>query len=195
MSRIVIAFFSFLLLVPQGLRATAQLQQVVISKVAPSTTSCTAPPSVTTFSATDTAAYMLFYVTGVNVGDTFIVGFYGPSGQLYTGSGGQFNFSAVTSAGEKCYITNNNPLLIAGNPAATMPGTWMVVIFYNNNFNTAFASGTFTITSASTSSPSTTGSKTERRAPRPREAGASWTPRGTRTARLPGRSRIAAMSP
>jgi uncharacterized protein (TIGR03437 family) len=145
MSRIVIALFSFLLLVPQGLRAAAQLTTLVTSKVAPSTTSCTAPTPSTTFSTTDTAVYMYFDVTGVNAGDTFIVGFYGPSGQLYTGSGGESDFSAAPSAGEWCYVTNNNPLLIAGYPAATMTGTWTVAIFYNQNYSTAFATGTFTI--------------------------------------------------
>ncbi len=129
MSRIGIALFSFLLLVPQGLRAAAQLTTLVTSKVAPSTTSFTAPTPSTTFSTTDTAVYMYFDVTGVNTGDTFIVGFYGPSGQLYTGSGGESDFSAAPSAGERCYVTNNNPLLIAGYPAATMTGTWTVAIF------------------------------------------------------------------
>jgi uncharacterized protein (TIGR03437 family) len=145
MSRIVIALFSFLLLVPQGLRATLQLQNAVISKVAPSTTSCTAPPQATTFSATDTAVYVYFDVSGVNAGDTFTVAFFGPSGQFYTGVGGESDWQGATSAGEWCYNTTNAPLLIAGNSAATMPGTWTVGIYYNTS-TTAFASGTFTIT-------------------------------------------------
>src|ERR1035437_3371316 len=145
MSRIVIALFSFLLLVPQGLRATLQLQNAVISKVAPSTTACTAPPQATTFSATDTAVYVYFDVSGVNVGDTFTVAFFGPSGQFYTGVGGESDWKGATSAGEWCYNTTNAPWLIAGNPAATMPGTWTVGIYYNTS-TTAFASGTFTIT-------------------------------------------------
>ena len=94
---------------------------------------------------------MYFDVTGVNTGDTFIVGFYGPSGQLYTGSGGESDFSAAPSAGEACYVTNNTPLLIAGNPAATMTGTWTAYIFYNGN---PLAYTTFTITaSGSTGGP------------------------------------------
>jgi len=150
--RIAIAFLSFLFLIPQGLQATAQLQIAVISKVAPSTTSCTAPSQSTTFAATDTAAYVYFEVTGVNIGDTFIVAFYGPSGQLYSGSGGTSSFAGATTAGSKCYLTNNSPLLIAGNLAATMPGTWIVAIFYNGNFNTAFATGSFTITAPASTS-------------------------------------------
>ena len=139
MSRIVIALLSFLFLVPQGLRAAAP----GLSKVP--LTSCAAT-STTAFSTTDTAVYTFFDVTGLSVGDTFIVAFYGPSGLLYTGAGGQFDFSDAPSAGEACYVTNKNPLLIAGNQAATMPGTWTVAVFYNNNFDTAFATGTFTIT-------------------------------------------------
>ena len=146
MSRIVIALFSFLFLAPQGLRATLQLVNASISKVAPSTTSCTAPPATATFSATDTAVYVYFDVSGVNAGDTFTVAFYGPSGQLYTGSGGTSTFAQATSAGEWCYSAA--PLLIAGNPAATMPGTWTVAIFYNQNYSAAFATGTFAITSS-----------------------------------------------
>jgi hypothetical protein len=151
MSRIVIALFSFLLLVPQGLRATPQLQtggfsRVPLTSCAPSSTTTT-----TTFSATDTAVYMFFDVTGVNVGDTFTVVFFGPSGQFYTGVGGESDWRGATSAGEGCYVTNATPLLIAGNQAATMTGTWTVGIYYNTS-TTAFASGTFTITSASTSS-------------------------------------------
>ena len=154
MSRIVIVFLSFLFLIPQGLRATPQLQTIVISKVAPSTTSCTAPPLSTTFSTTDAAVYTYFEVTGVSVDDTFIVAFYGPSGDLYSGTGATFSFAAATTAGSKCYPTTSNPLLIAGNQAANMPGTWTVAIFYNNNFNTAFFAGTFTITaSGSTGGP------------------------------------------
>ena len=134
MSRIAIALFSFLFLAPQGLRATAQVLRLA------DLARCRTPdfvrslrPTTTSFSTTDTAVYMYFDVTGVNTGDTFIVGFYGPSGQLYTGSGGQSNFSAAPSAGEACYVTNNTPLLIAGNPAASMIGTWTAYIFYNGN--------------------------------------------------------------
>ncbi len=145
MPRIAIAFLSFLFLIPQGLQATAQLTTLVTSKVAPSTTSCTAPTPTTTFSATDTAVYVFFAVTGVNVGDTFIVAFYGPSGQLYTGAGGTSSFGAAPSAGAACYLTNNSPLKIAGNAAATMPGTWTIEIFYNSNYNPPFFAGTFTI--------------------------------------------------
>jgi uncharacterized protein (TIGR03437 family) len=85
---------------------------------------------------------MFFEVTGVNVGDTFTVAFYGPSGLLYTGAGATSSFGAAPSAGAACYVTNNSPLLIAGNAAATMPGTWTVYIFYNSS---PLASGTFTI--------------------------------------------------
>jgi len=94
---------------------------------------------------------MFFDVTGVNVEDTFTVAFFGPSGQLYTGAGGESTWNGAASAGEACYATNNTPLLIAGYSAATMPGTWTVGIYYNTS-TTAFASGTFTITAPVTCS-------------------------------------------
>ncbi len=146
MRRIVIVFLSFLFLGPQGLRAATQVASGGFSK-AP-LTSCAPSSATTTFSTTDTAVYMFFYATGVNAGDKFIVAFYGPSGQLYTGSGAQSSFSAP-SAGDGCYVTNSTPLLIAGNPAATMPGTWTAYILYNGN---PLAYATFTITSSATCS-------------------------------------------
>ena len=157
MPRIVIALFSFLFLVPQGLLATAQLGTAVFSKVAPPTTSCTAPTSTsTTFLTTDTALYFYFEVSSLNAGDYLEVAFYTPSGQYYDPAYNRWN---IPSSGNYCPNTNSYPLWIAGNPPATMSGTWTVEIFYNGNYNAAFAKGTFTITSSgSTGGPSVTAS-------------------------------------
>src|ERR1035441_2318953 len=112
MPRIVIALFSFLLLVPQGLRATPQLGTAVFSKVAPSTTSCTAPtPTSTTFLTTDTALYFYFEVNSLNAGDYLEVAFYTPSGQYYDPAYNSWN---ITSSGNYCFKTNSYPLWIAG---------------------------------------------------------------------------------
>jgi uncharacterized protein (TIGR03437 family) len=134
----------------------------------------------TAFSTTDTAAYSFFDVAGVNAGDTFTVAFYNPSGTLYAGAGGTVYFNPATSAGEWCYAPNSAPLLIAGNPAATMPGTWTVQVFYNSNYTVAFLSGTFTITApaactytlsgSGASSPGVTGGTFNVTAP----AGCAW---------------------
>ena len=139
MSRIVIALFSFLLLVPQGLRAAAQLTQAYMSKQVPDMNSCSAPPA-TAFSTTDQAAYLVFAVSGVNVGDVIEADYYA-SGTKYA----PVKWDPETQAGNYCYALE---LDIAGYTPATMPGTWTVYIL--NNGSQIGPPVTFTIASAAT---------------------------------------------
>jgi hypothetical protein len=92
---------------------------------------------------------MFFYATGVTVGDRFKVEFYDPSGQHYVPADGGFDAATASAA---CYATNNTPLLIAGYPPATMPGTWKAYILLNG---VQLVYAPFTITSSgSTGGPS-----------------------------------------
>ena len=123
MSRIVIALFSFLLLVPQGLRAAGTLTTVVMSKQQPDNY-CTQPPATTSFSPTDQVAWLWFLVTNVSVGDDYSVSFYTPAGTILTGA--TSDFGPETSSGTYCYSVGMD---IAGYSAATMPGTWNAYIY------------------------------------------------------------------
>ena len=123
MPRIVIAFLSFLFLIPQGLLATGQLTQVVMSKQAPDPNSCTAPPAASSFSTTDQAAWLWFYVSNVSVGDDYSVTFYTPAGTI---SGAPSDFGPETVPGSWCYAVS---LGIAGNAPSNLPGAWNAYIF------------------------------------------------------------------
>ena len=122
MSRIVIAFLSALFLIPQGLRATAQLTQVVMTKQVPDNY-CTQPPAVTGFSTTDQAAWLWFFVSNVSVGDDYSVVFATPAGASY---GAPTDFGLETSPGNICYAVG---IGIAGYTPATLPGTWNAYIY------------------------------------------------------------------
>jgi uncharacterized protein (TIGR03437 family) len=123
MSRIVIALFSFLLLVPQGLRAAGTLTTVVMSKQEPDNY-CTQPPATTSFSTTDQAAWLWFVVSNVSVGDDYSVAFYTPAGANLTGAG--YDFGPETAPGTYCYTVG---IAIAGYTPATLTGTWNAHIY------------------------------------------------------------------
>jgi uncharacterized protein (TIGR03437 family) len=144
MPRIVIALFSFLLLVPQGLRAAPQLT-VVMSKQVPNQSSCAQPLAATAFSTTDTAAYLWFGVSGVSVGDHFTAHFFTPAGQDYLSA--EADWGSEGAAGNFCYP--DAVLYIAGYSPATLPGTWNLYIY---NKGVAIYQQPFTITAATTCS-------------------------------------------
>jgi uncharacterized protein (TIGR03437 family) len=147
MSRIVIALLSFLFLVPQGLRATPQVTQALLSKQAPNLSSCVVPPAATGFLTTDTAAYLWFALAGVNVGDDITVHFLTPAGQDYPSAA--VDWGSEPEAGNWCYP--DAALYISGHTPATLPGTWTVTI---SNKGSELARGYFTITaSGSTGGP------------------------------------------
>jgi hypothetical protein len=96
MPRILVVFFSFLFLIPQGLRANGTLTTVVMSNQTPDN-ACTQPPSVTSFSPTDQVAWLWFLVTNVSVGDDYSVAFYTPAGANYTSAG--YDWGTETAPG------------------------------------------------------------------------------------------------
>ena len=144
MSRIVIAFLSFLFLVPQGLRAAGALTTVVMSKQTPDN-ACTQPPATTSFSTTDQVAWLWFLVSNVSVGDDYSVAFYTPAGtSLYRR--GHATLDPKTSPGNFCYAVGMD---IAGYTPATLPGTWNAYIY---NKGSQIYKEPFTITAPATCS-------------------------------------------
>ena len=141
MPRIVVAFLSFLFLIPQGLLATPRLAQISMSKVAPGADACSVPTATTSFSTTDSAAWVYFTVTGVNLNDRVEADFFSPSGSLYTYAA----WDPETDPGDLCYVAS---ISIAGKSAATLPGTWKVYI--GDNGVVLGQPFSFTITTATT---------------------------------------------
>jgi len=137
-SRIVIAFLSVLFLIPQGLWASANLVQLVLSKQAPDMNACAAGPATTSFSTTDTAAYVFFVITGVGLNDVVEADFYQPGPKLF----GYTPWPAETDPGDYCY---SYAFKIAGQTAASLPGTWRVDI---GDAGKVLGSLGFTITTA-----------------------------------------------
>src|SRR5271157_4367271 len=123
MPRIIIAFLSFLLLVPLGLRSAVTLTTVVMS-YKQLVNHYTKPPSVTSLSPTDQVAWLWFLVKNVSVGDDYSVSFYTPAGTILPGA--TSDFGPETSPGTFCYAVGMD---IAGYTAATMPGTWNAYIY------------------------------------------------------------------
>jgi hypothetical protein len=114
----------------QNAQATMQLVKYLMTKPAPpacATAVANYPAAYTTFSTTDTEAYLWFYVTGANTGDVFATEYYTPAGQYYQDASGPFN--PLTSGGNWCFV--DLPFQIAGYPPASLPGTWTVLGKYN----------------------------------------------------------------
>ncbi len=139
------------LLSTASLQGAAQLQTYLMTKPAPSATctvlSTSPPPGYTSFSATETEAYLWFYVTGVSVGDVFASEYYNPSGTFYAPPSGAWN--PASSAGNWCYT--DSAFKIAGQVPATTPGLWTVKVKLNGAL---FFTLTFTITAAGAANPS-----------------------------------------
>lgn len=116
MSRLTLTALFLLILTPRLTQATPQAQYYMMTKPAPPT-SCSAalaslPTAYTTFATTEKAAYLWFYVTGVNAGDVFATEYYTPAGQIYTYTSGSFD--PLPTAGNWCLT--DVPFEIAGFP-------------------------------------------------------------------------------
>jgi hypothetical protein len=102
---------------------TAVLTDHRITGTAP--TSCTPPPSKTTFAPTDPSVYQFTRVTGALIGDQVKWEFVQPNGSIYASS----NVLTLTGDGDRCFWVSID---IAGQPAASLLGTWQVRVLYNN---------------------------------------------------------------
>ena len=102
------------------------------------------PPAYTTFSTTDAAAYLWFYVTGMELGEVVATEYYTPSGQYYTPISGTFD--PVSRPGTWCFA--DLPLDIASHPPASLPGQWTVKVKDNG---VLLFTLTFTISTGNTS--------------------------------------------
>ena len=141
-----IALLSLSLFAASGLHATMQVPYHLMTKPKPAeicpTSSASYPPGYTTFSTTDTEAYLWFFAMGANAGDVFSSEYYTPSGQFYPGPSGAFD--PLDHAGDWCFL--DPAFKIAGNPPALLPGVWTVKVKYNG---AQVFSLSFTITAAS----------------------------------------------
>jgi len=152
-------------LAPQNAHATMQLVKYLMTKPAPpacATAVANYPTAYTTFSTTDPAAYLWFYVTGANAGDVFSTEYYTPGGQYYVDASGPF--TPLSSAGNWCFV--DLPFEIAGYIPASMPGIWTVLGKYNGTtiftlqFTIVAASCTYTLSPATASTAAGGGSGT-----------------------------------
>jgi uncharacterized protein (TIGR03437 family) len=85
------------------------------------------PAGETNFLSTDVLATLWFSVANVQSGDNAASDFYTPSGQLY--SAASATWGQLSTAASTCFW--NARLRIAGNPPASMPGTWTARVTYN----------------------------------------------------------------
>jgi len=106
--------------------AGIQITQAFMT-TSPQGSTCAAPPMVTSFPTTTATAYLWFLVTGADVGDVFSVVFNTPSGpnSVFTQT-----FPPLTQGGSFC---STAAIDIAGTLAASMPGNWQAVIYYQGN--------------------------------------------------------------
>lgn len=84
---------------------------------------CTPPPVKTNFAPTDPVAYLWASATGANAGDIARWEFVQPNGSVYS----QSQLTLAVS-GSVCFWGGIN---IAGQPAASLPGSWQARLFYN----------------------------------------------------------------
>ena len=105
-----------------GATATITLDARLLTKSVPS--GCTVPTESTSFLSSDARALVWFLVKNARAGDRPRVEWYSPNGALYQSA----SFDAVTTAGGYCYWAGVD---IAGNPPASLPGSWSVKIYWN----------------------------------------------------------------
>lgn len=86
---------------------------------------CSAPPTKTSFAPTDPRVYQWILVSGAVSGDRVRWEFVQPNGSVYASS----NTLTLTAGGSRCFWVSID---IAGQPAATLPGTWRVRVIYND---------------------------------------------------------------
>lgn len=88
-------------------------------------TSCTPPAIKTTYLSTDPRVYQWTLVSAAVAGDTVRWEFVQPNGSVYATS----STLTLSTGGNNCFWVG---LDIAGQPAASLVGTWQVRVIYNN---------------------------------------------------------------
>ncbi|HJT87665.1 MAG TPA: VWA domain-containing protein [Bryobacteraceae bacterium] len=137
-----------ILLAPQLLQATVQVQYYRMTKPAPPDSCSDAlanlPPPYSTFADTEKEAYLWFYAEGARAGDVFSTAYYTPTGQFYPNISGAFD--PLPSDGNYCFT--DLAFEIAGHQPATQPGLWTATVTYNG---APLFTLTFTVTSTAVS--------------------------------------------
>ncbi len=99
-------------------------------------TNCRRPPAKTTFAPTDPVVYQWTLASGVSVGDVIRWEWQQPNGAIYATTNPLF----PTPIGNVCFWSR---IFIAGQSAATLPGSWQVRVIYNGS---VVVTDSFTIT-------------------------------------------------
>ena len=105
---------------------------LIAGKSAPANCPAAAPTPVNTFATTAPQVWVYFDFNGAQGGDTVAINFYRPDGVLYTTLGS--NFSAAPGYGCAAYFIS-----LAGAAAATHPGTWTILTYYNASSTPLFS--------------------------------------------------------
>lgn len=153
------AILFFLLLIPQGLWASAQITQALMTTSMPAQDCSTPSTGTSTLSPTVSVGYLWFLGLGLNTGDIVSTAFFTPSGQWYSAAGVQFQ--AVPSAGMYCFTDGS--FLIAGHTPASTPGVWTAYIYDNGvsvgslTFTISASTCTYTLVTSSASIPASAG--------------------------------------
>jgi virginiamycin B lyase len=98
----------------------------------------TAPSSVGTFATSAAQVWVYFDYTGAQVGDTVAVNWYRPDGVLYHTS----NSTVSGASGHQCFAYF---ISLAGAAAASHPGTWTILTYYNENESSGYPTPLFSL--------------------------------------------------
>ena len=152
----------FLLSIPQGLWASAQIYQAMMTTSLPSQDCSITPTGSSVLAPTVSVGYFWFVGLNLNAGDVISTAFFSPSGQWYSSAGIQFQ--TIPSAGSYCFTDGS--FLIAGHTPASTPGMWTAYVYDNGvsvgslNFTISASTCTYSLatSSASVSASAGTGS-------------------------------------
>lgn len=88
---------------------------------------CQKPQSVSRFSLTDERVWIWFDATGTTANDHVRDEWYDPDGNLYR----SVSWNPLPSGGFRCFWDS---ISLANSPAATRPGRWTIIVYYNDNY-------------------------------------------------------------
>jgi murein DD-endopeptidase MepM/ murein hydrolase activator NlpD len=100
----------------------AQIGVQTMTNIIP--TSCTTPPSVSTFQPSDPQATLYFVLNNCSSGDRVAANWYKPDSSLYT----TYSWNPIGNPGNYCFW---DWISVANNPPASTPGNWTVRISVN----------------------------------------------------------------
>lgn len=122
------------------------LQSLVVSTVQPSSATCAAPPSSSSFATPGGNIYEYFEELNLNAGDAVGVRWVGPNGQLVS----TISWNPLSRAGSYCFTGGYLP----SSQFSPLPGPWQLQVYVNGQyagqipFNITGSSGTSSVPGA-----------------------------------------------